>query len=84
MSTSEPIQLQQSLACGMIIESALCGKPTTLAYITPDTTDTVPDERSYYRLLPVCETCQQNLTTPPILISEFDQTFTGRPNWEWE
>lgn len=81
---TKEIQLQQSLPCGMIADDELCGKPTTFAYITRDTTDTVPDDCGYYRLLPACEVCRADLTAPPELINDFDQSFTGRNNWEWE
>lgn len=89
MTTSQHnqlIQIQQPLPCGMMTddEQMLCEQPTVFAYIVRDSTDTVPDERGYYRLLPVCDCCRAGLSEPPTLISEFDQTFTGRPNWEWE
>ena len=79
----ELIPLPQSLPCGLLVDDELCGQPAQHAYITPDTTDTVPDEGGYYRLLPVCTSCQQQLAQPPVLISDFDQSFTGRTNWDW-
>lgn len=84
MTTPQQIKLQEPLPCGIPTATGCCHQPTYLAYITPDITDTVPDEGGYFRLLPVCSAHLAEMNDPPTLISEFDQTFTGRANWEWE
>ena len=84
MSNPQLIHLVQPLPCGLMTETGICGQPTTAAYIAPDTTDTVPDDGGYFRLLPICKMHLAELTSPPILISDLDQAYSGRTTWEWE